>query len=113
MPGFVMIEVIISMGLIALVLLSLLPCQINLLKYSSQLNFKTIAHNQLINFSDMLLVNTDDAKRNAALSAWNEINANILPQGKGELTDMSEHVCEIKINWGFKKPTTESIIVFC
>ncbi|OGT42542.1 MAG: hypothetical protein A3F13_05120 [Gammaproteobacteria bacterium RIFCSPHIGHO2_12_FULL_40_19] len=108
-----MIEVIISMGLIALVLLSLLTYQINMLKNCFQLNLKTIAHNQLMNFSEMLLVNTGDAKRNAALFAWNEINANILPQGNGELTEISEHQCEITINWFFKKQATESIVVFC
>lgn len=111
--GFAMLELIVSMGLIALVLLSLLSYQIILLQQCFQLNLQTIAHNQLTNFSDMLLVNTSNSERETAFSVWNKTNENLLPHGEGEFIPITEHQCKISVNWFFKKPATESVIVFC
>ena len=113
LPGFAMIEVLVSMGLISLVLLSLLIYQISLIKSTFQINLKAIAHMQLVNFSEMLLVNTDDVQRNTAFSVWNKVNNNLLPQGDGVWNQVADHQCEITVHWFYRKSETESINVFC
>jgi len=89
--GFAMIEVLISMGLMALVLLSLLSYQIIALKSIESSNFKNIAMQQLINFSEMLLINETDSARNRILFSWNKDNQNLLPQGEGDYTQTDDH----------------------
>src|SRR3990167_3142752 len=102
LSGFAMIEVLVSMGLIALVLLSLLIYQISLMKNTFQINLKNSAHRQLMNFSEMLLVNTDDVQRNTAFSVWNKANNNLLPQGDGLWNQIADHQCEITVHWFYK-----------
>lgn len=111
--GIAMIEVLISMGLISLVLLSLLSYQINAFKNSQVTNFKNIASAQLINFSEMLLMNKTTGARDKAFLAWNKENRNLLPQGEGEYDQLDDHICDIAVNWFFKKNETISIQVFC
>jgi Tfp pilus assembly protein PilV len=111
--GIAMIEVLISMGIISLILLSLLIYQISMIKESYQLNLKTIATIQLMNFADMLLVNISDSRRNSVLDAWNNDNANLLPQGEGDYNVIDDHQCKITLNWFSGKQETKSIVVFC
>ena len=108
-----MIEIVISMGIISLVLLSLLSYQISMIKNLYQTNLKNIAVIQLMNFSDMLRANVSDSRRRSALSSWNKDNANLLPQGTGDYQVVDDHQCEITVNWFLRKQQTESIIVYC
>lgn len=111
--GISMIEVIISMGIIALVLLSLLIYQISMNKNLFQTNLQNIATIQLMNFADMLRANTSDSQRDAALTSWNNDNVNLLPQGQGSYDVIDDHQCEINLNWVLRKQWTESILVYC
>ena len=108
-----MIEVIISMGIISLVLLSLLIYQISINKNLFQTNLQNIATIQLMNFADMLRANTNDSQRDAALTSWNNDNANLLPQGQGDYNVVGDHQCEITLNWIFRKQWAESMEVYC
>lgn len=108
-----MIEVIISMGIISLVLLSLLIYQISMNKNLFQTNLQNIATIQLMNFADMLRANRSDSQRNAALTNWNNDNANLLPQAVGDYDLVNDHQCEIDLNWILRKQWTESILVYC
>lgn len=113
LSGFAMIELIMSMGLISLVLLSLLGYQISIIKNCFQIHLKTIAINQLINFSEMLLTNTSDSQRTAAFSAWNTTNKKLLPQGEGQFMKIAADQCQITVNWFCRKEETETMIAFC
>jgi Tfp pilus assembly protein PilV len=111
--GIALLEVLISMGIIALVLLSLLSYQIAMIKNLDQLAFKTVALIQLVNFSEMLLANSSDRQKNAALARWNQDNAHLLPQGVGDFNPEDDHQCEISVQWFFVKLNTESMTVYC
>lgn len=108
-----MIEVVISMGIISLVLLSLLSYQISMINNINQSRLNTIAIIQLMNLSEMLRANVSDRSRNSALTRWNKDNANLLPQGQGDYTVVDDHQCEVTVNWVLRKPETESIEVYC
>lgn len=108
-----MLEVLISLSIIAFAFLSLFSYQINLLKKTYALNFNAIAIAQLMNFSSMLQVNADDLHRQAALQLWNNDNAALLPTGKGGYQQVSEHDCLITVKWMIKKVKAESLDVCC
>ena len=110
--GFVMIEVLSSMGIMSIVFLSLLAYQISLFKNSVQLNWQAIAYSQLMNFSDMLLANADNDYRQRALNEWNTDNASLLPNGVGGFTN-NNHECQIYVNWFSGKSETQRVDVFC
>lgn len=111
--GIAMLDVLISMSIISIVLLSLLSYQIALIKGISETGLKTIATMQLRNFSEMLLIYKTDSRRETALTRWNNDNANLLPQGSGDYDQTDDHVCQMTINWFFGKTKTESMMVYC
>ncbi len=111
--GIAMIEVLISIGLISLVLLSLLSYQIEMFKAVEEVSFNNIASAQLINFSEMLLINKTDSARDKALSKWNKDNQNLLPQGEGQFNETDDHICDIQLTWFFKKEQSLSAEVYC
>ncbi len=111
--GIAMLDVLISMGIVSVVLLSLLSYQIAMIKEIGQAGLKTIATMQLLNFSEMLLIAKNQSRREDALNAWNNDNANLLPQGSGDYDQTDDHVCQITINWFFGKANTESMVVYC
>ena len=111
--GIAMIEVLISIGLIALVLLSLLSYQIDMLASIEETHFQNIASSQIMNFAEMLLVNKTDGMRHKALSAWNKDNQHLLPEGAGNFSDVGSHICDITLSWFFKKQTSLSVETFC
>lgn len=111
--GLAMIEVLISMGLLSLVLLSLLMYQITMLKSIESSHFKNIASIQLINFSEILLINKTDNARNEMLASWNKDNQNLLPKGVGNFSEVDDHVCEITVRWFFRKQESLSLEGFC
>lgn len=108
-----MLEVLISLSIIAFAFLSLFSYQINLLKKTYVLNLNAIATAQLMNFSNMLQMNADDLHRQAALQLWNSDNAALLPKGEGEYQQVSEHDCLITVKWVRKKVDAESLDVCC
>lgn len=108
-----MIEVLISMGIVALVFLSLLSYQISLLKNTEAFNFKAIAQVQLMNFAEMLRVNADESYREKALAQWNRDNDDLLPSASGNFDLDDDHQCDIYLKWVYRKKQNESIDVFC
>ena len=111
--AFAMIEVLISMGIISLVLLSLLIYQITMFKDSEQTNFKAIAFSQLMSFSEILLTDKTNSYRNETLTIWNADNHHWLPHGAGGFVENGNHQCKITVRWFFKKMHSASIGVFC
>lgn len=95
MLGFLMLEVLMAISLVALILLPLLSYQIILLRDIEALNDKTIATQQLLNMSEMLLVMPADI----ALSRWNQRNQIVLPQGQGSVTQANN---TILLSWHFQ-----------
>jgi len=111
--GIAMIEVLISLGIISLVLLSLLIYQLDMIKSINQSRLETIATIQLMNFSEMVLMNTSHSARNKALKIWNKDNAHLLPQGAGDYHEIDNHQCQMTVHWFSGKHETQSTIVFC
>jgi Tfp pilus assembly protein PilV len=111
--GVAMMEVLISMGIIALVLLSLFCYQISMIKGVDQSRFKTIALVQLNNFSEMLRIYKTNSQQKSVMRMWNKDNARLLPHGIGMIKTVDDHICKINIRWFFKKSDSESLIVFC
>lgn len=108
-----MLEVLISMGLVAAILLALLSCQIAILKKVEQTNFRTIATMQLGNLSDMFFAAHRQSDKTQAFSRWKKDTANLLPYGSGYWHNKSDHVCDIAVTWFFLKKEKETMKVFC
>ena len=102
-----------SISLIALILLSLLSYQTMMLKSIEQSHYKLIATQQLLNFSEILLIAKTNAQKSAYLTAWNRDNKNLLPQGVGAFSLKDNHICEINLRWVFLKAEILSEDVFC
>lgn len=111
--GFAMIEVLVSMGIVALVFLSLLVYQISVSKNTVESNLEAIATMQLMNFAEMLRVNTDSSHQNKSLRLWNRDNKRLLPKGHGDFELEDDHQCHIILKWVYRKKQSESIDVFC
>ena len=107
-----MMEVLISLFIMAIVFLSLLAYQIALLKKSESLNFETIATQQILNFSEILLASTIDSSQKTFFSEWNRNNAVWLPQGVGEYSADAHH-CVVQLHWFFEKGEFKSLDVYC
>lgn len=108
-----MIEVLISIGIISLVLLSLLVYQISMIKNLYDTQLQTIAMTQLLNFSERLLINKNHSQRKAALKYWNKDNTHLLPQGRGDFNEEEDHECKLTIHWFEKQLMAKSILVYC
>ncbi|MDP1573944.1 MAG: hypothetical protein Q8L78_03295 [Coxiellaceae bacterium] len=111
--GFLMIEVLLSLFIISMVFLSLLAYQIALLKNTEALHFKTIATQQLLNFSEIVLFSKNTPLRKTLFSKWNRDNAAWLPQGIGIWSDNNQHDCHIQLQWLFKQKELQALDVYC
>ena len=107
-----MVEVLLSLFIIAIVFLALLAYQIALLKNTEALNFITISTQQLLNFSEILLASKIDPSQKTLFSSWNVDNAAWLPQGVGEYSENGNR-CSVQLTWFFKKKELESLDVIC
>ena len=113
MLGFALIEVLIAMGMVALVFLSLLSYQISISKNIVESNFESIAIMQLMNLAEMLRVNADSTYQNKSLKLWNRDNKKLLPEGHGNFESDDNHQCHIDLKWVYRKKQSESVDVFC
>lgn len=111
--GIAMMEVLFSMGMIAVVLFSLLIYQVSLFQHTREMFFRNIALIQLENFSEMLIANQTDLSREPVFEQWNQDNADLLPKGRGIFSQTSDHFCEITLKWIFKKSEKENVVVIC
>ena len=111
--GVSMIEVLIAMGMIAIVFLFLFMNQINLNQQTEETYFQTIAFSQLENFSEMLLANQKEKIRQKLFTQWNAHNTYFLPQGQGSFVNHDDHSCRITVQWFFKTAQQVSVRVFC
>ena len=111
--GFAMIEVTIAMWMMAFVFLSLLLYQISITRHIQASYLQAIAIMQLMNFSDVLRVNQDDAHRQQAATQWNQDNARLLPKAHGTMIAQETHQCAMQLCWLFRKKYCESVDVFC
>ena len=111
--GFAMIEVLIALWITAFVFLSLLSYQIAITRHIQASRLQAIAINQLMNFSDMLHVNQDDAYRQQALTQWEHDNVQLLFKAKSLLIQQKSHQCVIQLCWFFRRKYCESVDVLC
>ncbi len=108
-----MFEVLISICIVSLVFLSLLAYQISVTKNTMASNWDAIATMQLMNFVEMLRVNSDSTYQNKSLRLWNRDNKRLLPNGRGDFELDDNHHCHINLKWFYRKKQSESIDVFC
>lgn len=110
--GFLLIEVLIAISIMAVIILPLLQYQLSALKVTTETNLASIAQLQLLNIEEMLLA-SDDEQRNNILIQWNQDNAELLPHGNGFIEIISNHVCRAHLEWLFHRAHAESKYLLC
>jgi prepilin-type N-terminal cleavage/methylation domain-containing protein len=96
LSGFSLIEVLVSLLLLAILFLGLEGGEIYALRESRNAWIVSIAVRQLENMTERLSVSNDVDNQ---LVHWNEENAHVLPQGRGTVTGQSP-IYVISIYWG-------------
>ena len=97
--GGALFEVLISMSLMGFIVSALFLYEINDLKLINHNYLETIGQIQLNNFSEYLHADLSDSSREDDLLNWNKDNKNLLPNGTGDYKIVSDHICEISIQW--------------
>ena len=110
--GFLLIEVLIAISIMAVIILPLLQYQLLALKVTTETNLASIAQLQLLNIEELLLA-SDDQQRNNILIQWNQDNAALLPHGNGFIEMISNHVCHVRLEWLFHQVYAESEYLLC
>ena len=102
--GFSLIEVLVSLLLLSFILLSFDAAEIVAFRKSRDAYYFSIAVNQLNAMKERLRVFKNHSGLEQQIELWNLQNQEVLPQGKGIVTEQ-----QIKINWGNNACLTEKI----
>ncbi len=92
LSGFSLIEVLVSLLLLAILFLGLEEGEIYALRESRNAWIVSVAVRQLENITERLSVSSE-------VTRWNEENAHVLPQGRGTVTGQFP-IYVISIYWG-------------
>lgn len=98
MTGFALLEVVIALLIISLGLLTSTGMQLFALRYNQESYFHSLASVQLLSMTERLRANISEANRRVELNRWNQLNAQLLPQGEGSYQCQNNY-CEVKIKW--------------
>ena len=104
--GFTLIEILITMLILSIGLLSIAALQINALKQSQTAYYQSLANVQLASMLERLRANHSAAARVRECAAWNKEN-NELIAGKGEC-NCDGNTCTVILQW---KNQTNSLTV--
>ncbi len=99
--GFTLLEVLVSLSLLALLLLSLEASQLFIVQNRLNSYHTHLALRQIRNMEERLHMLKGQGDTLLQESAWNQENQNLLPRGKGELSG-SYPDYHIKLCWGQK-----------
>jgi prepilin-type N-terminal cleavage/methylation domain-containing protein len=110
MKGFALVEVVITLFILSVGLLAIMGMQITALRHSQEAYLRSLAIIQLSGIVERLRFNKQSSYRAAELARWNEINAKLLPQGRGNYY-CNEGACRIDLEWLFIKPEHISLSV--
>src|SRR5689334_9841498 len=107
MRGFTLIEVLISLFLLAFTLLGFAALEIKALRDSSNALYFSIASNQILNIYEHLKA-TESQHLTEIIAAWDKQNQIVLPQASGKLTGQYPNYV-VSIFWGENQPSCKKI----
>ena len=108
-----MIEVLTAMTLISIVIFPLISDELSVTKISRASMYQTIALNQMNNLADILNAQYVLPDFDKKLLLWQQDNGRLLPQGKGDYSLFSTHVCQIRLHWFYYHMYHEKLMVSC
>ena len=108
-----MIDVLTAMTLFSVILPPLVLFQISEGRKVRLNLYQVIATNQISNFAELLSDEKNTTQNIKALSAWNNTNKLLLPEGFGTYQIISSHICLITLQWFYQKIRRKQIKVFC
>jgi type IV pilus assembly protein PilV len=97
--GFTLLEVLVSLFILSLLLLGLDAAQTKALQSAKSVYYFNVATEQLRSIMERLQAINTPNDINALQLLWDEQNARVLPQGRGEI-DNSPPLIVITIHWG-------------
>ena len=98
MQGFSLIEVLVAVLILSLGLLGVASLQIVSLRSTQDAYYRSIATVQLTAMIERLRANQTQSARVTEQNIWNQINARLLPEGKGDFYCLQDN-CTINIHW--------------
>lgn len=81
--GFSLIEVLISLIILAFILLGFDALQIHALRENQRAYFITVATNQLFSLAEQLRESDNSTDVTSIVTEWNNQNKEVLPEGRG------------------------------
>lgn len=96
--GFMLIEVLLALGIIALGIQTFLAFEVWSIKRVRHEYYGVLAHVQLESMAERLRANHTNAARMRELQLWNRENAQLLPRGFGSI-GCEVQPCVLKIKW--------------
>lgn len=107
-----MLEVLLALGLLSLLLISLLEYQLSLMKAAESLNFKVIAMQQVLNFSEEISLLQPAENQQNLFKAWEAENSVYLPNANSNF-EKKGHICTLQLQWHFLGAEAQESVVYC
>jgi len=108
--GFSLIEVLIALTILSVGLLGAAGLNLYALRHNQQAYWQSIATIQLASMLDRLRANQLPAAHAYEIKRWNQVNAKLLPMGKGTAS-CSRYICRVTLQWGEQKSLSISSVV--
>lgn len=109
-PGFTFIEILISLLILSLGILSYAGLQLKALRYSQETYFKNLALNQAHNISEQWLNTSCKQKFSPLITTWNQQNQLLLPQGNGSI-EASDNWSRLELRWNLPLKISQQHLV--
>lgn len=103
LQGASLIEVLVSLFLLSIMLLSFDAMQLYTLQQTKQSYYVNVAHNQLNNIESQLRL-ISDGEYQSHVDVWNEENGRVLPNGQGAVSGNYPSF-DIQLFWGKRVST--------
>lgn len=98
MNGFSFIEILITLLILSLGLLTIAGMEIVALRNTQQVYLRSVATVQIAAMLERLRANQAATARNAECQRWNAINQQLLPEANGEC-HCDKNICNIILTW--------------
>lgn len=98
MNGFSLIEVLVTLIILSLGLLSIAGIEIVALRNTQQAYLRSVATTQIAAMLERLRANQSDIARNNEYQRWNVANQRLLPQANGEY-HCNKNICTVILTW--------------
>lgn len=106
--GFALLEVLLTLLIISLSILGVIGLQLSALHHSQESYLQSLAAVRLSSLMERLRVNASPDARSGELDQWNQTNALLLPNGKGNFYCAGDD-CTANLQWGIDKVQSFSL----